>query len=291
MLLKRVAVIGTGLMGAPIARHLAAAGLAVTVWNRTEAKTEPLRAAGIAVAPTPARAVENADAVGIVLTDEAAVADVLAAPGVLAALRAGALVVEMSTTSVAAKLRFAELVRPSGARAVDAPVFGSRTEAERGELWPVVGANVADRQLAEAFLRPFSDKIFHVGDVGAGAAMKLAGNVLVLNMVADLAEAVALLRAYGVDPDHLLSVLSTTSFGCPFYIGKGRLMISRDYEPRATIEIAVKDLQLILGAARAAGLRLPTSQATARSFEVAVKRGRASDDMAALIEVLGPDVG
>jgi 3-hydroxyisobutyrate dehydrogenase-like beta-hydroxyacid dehydrogenase len=278
-------------MGAPIARHLAAAGLAVTVWNRTEAKAEPLRAAGIAVASAPTRAVENVDAVGIILTDERAVTDVLITRGLLGALRDGALVVEMSTTSVAAKLRFAALVRQSGGRAVDAPLFGSRAEAERGALWPVVGANMADRELAEAFLNPFSDRIFHVGDVGAGAAMKLAGNVLVLNMVANIAEAIALLRAHDVDPEHLLTVLSTTSFGSPFYIGKGRLMINGDYEPRASIEIAAKDLQLILAAARAAGLQLPSTQALGQLFDAARERGDGSKDMAALIEVLWPRVG
>jgi 3-hydroxyisobutyrate dehydrogenase len=284
--MRRLALIGTGVMGAPIARHLARAGLDVTVWNRTAAKAEPLRAAGIAIAPTPAAAVEGADAVGTILTDETAVLEVLTHGGVLDALRPGAAVVEMSTTSIAAKLHIAELVRRSRGRPVDAPLFGSRPDAERGALWPVVGAAEADHALAEAFLAPFSDEIFHVGDVGAGAAMKLAGNLLVLNMVANIAEAIALLGGHGVDPEQLLVVLGRTSFGSAFYRGKGRLMIDRDYEPRATTAIAAKDARLILAAARAGGVDIPSTEATARLFDVALAQGHGARDMAAVIEVL-----
>ena len=284
--MREIALLGTGVMGAPIARHLVGAGYAVTVWNRTMAKAEPLRTVGAVVASSAARAVEGAEAVGIILTDEAAVTDVLVTQGVLGALRDGALVVEMSTTSVAAKRQFGELVRECGGRPVDAPLFGSRMEAERGTLWPVVGAAAADLADAEAFLIPFSERIIHVGDVGAGVALKLAGNVLVLNMVATIAEAIAMLRAHDVDPEHLLDVLAITSFGSPFLIGKGRLMVDRDYEPRASIEIAAKDLRLILAAAEAVGLSLPTSQATKQSFEAARAQGHGSEDMAALIEIL-----
>jgi 3-hydroxyisobutyrate dehydrogenase-like beta-hydroxyacid dehydrogenase len=150
---ERVALIGTGTMGAPIAANLDGAGFAVAVWNRTGARADALRGEGIEVAETPAAAARSAEAIGIVVTDDRAVESVLeGADGVLAGLEAGALVVDMTTTSVGSKRRSAERVRVGGGRFVDSPVFGSRPQAEQGALWAVVGADPADLPSAHEFL-------------------------------------------------------------------------------------------------------------------------------------------
>ena len=285
--MERVALIGTGTMGAPIAANLAGAGRAVAVWNRTRAKAEALAGEGIEVAATPAAAARGAEAIGIVVTDDRAVESVLEGPdGVLAGLEPGALVIDMTTTSVASKPRSAELVRARGGRFVDSPVFGSRPQAEQGVLWAVVGADPADLPAARKFLGPLTEGVLHVGDVGAGAAVKLAGNLLVFAMVNGLAEAVALTEAHGIDPACLLEIVGRTGFRSPYFDVKGRQMIEGDYTPRFAVDNAVKDLRLITEAAAEAGLRLASTEAAKAVFEQASAAGLGGEDMTALVKVL-----
>lgn len=287
--MERVAVVGTGTMGAPIAVNLARAGLAVAAWNRTPAKAEALAADGVAAAATPAEAVAGADAVGIVVTDDAAVEAVLDGPdGILAGLRPGALVLDLSTTSIPAKQRFADRVRSAGGRPVEAPVFGSRPQAEAGALWPVVGGRPEDVEAARPFLAAIGEEIVHAGPIGAASAVKLAGNLLLFAMMSGLSESVALVEAHGADPEHLLAVVARTGFRSPYYESKGAQMLTGDYAPRFTIANALKDLRLILGAAADGGVELTATAATARLFERALSGGHGEQDMAALIEAVRP---
>ena len=274
-------------MGAPMAVNLARAGRAVAVWNRTRAKAEALTGEGVQVVGTPAEAARGAEAVGIVLKDDAAVEAVLEGPdGVLSGLGPGTLVLDMTTTSVASKRRSAELVRARGGRFVDSPVFGSRPQAEQGALWAVVGTDAADLPAAQEFLAPLTEGIFHVGDVGAGAAVKLAGNLLVFAMVNGLAEAVALTEAHGIDPARLVEIVGRTGFRSPYYDVKGRQMAEGDFAARFTVDNAVKDLRLIVEAAAAAGLTLASTEESKAVFERASAAGFGAEDMTALVKLL-----
>lgn len=276
-------------MGGPIAANLARAGLTVTVWNRTREKAEALARPGIAIAATPAEAARGAEAVGVIVRDDAAVEAVLEGPdGILAGLEPGALLVDMTTTSIGAKLRLAERVRAAGGRPVEAPVFGSRPQAEEGKLWPVVGASPEDYEAALDFLRPFSDEVFHAGDIGSATAVKLGGNLLLFAMMSGLAEALAFVSAHGADPGRLLAVVAKTGFRSPYFDVKGRQMIAGDYAPRFTIDNALKDLGLILEAAGETGLRLAATGAARGLFEAARAAGRGGDDTAAVFEAVRP---
>jgi len=269
-------------MGAPMATNLARAGRAVAVWNRTPAKAQGL---GAEVAETPAAAARGAEVVGIVVTDDQAVESVLEGPdGVLAG--PGALVVDMTTTSVGSKRHSAERVRAAGGRFVDSPVFGSRPQAEQGALWAVVGADEADLPAAEEFLGPLTEGVLHVGEVGAGAAVKLAGNLLLFSMLNGLAEAIALTEAHGIDPDLLLEAIGRTGFRSPYFDVKGKQMMEGDYAPRFTVDNAIKDLRLIVEAAGAVGLRLTSSEATKALFEETSAAGYGAEDMTALARAL-----
>ena len=255
-------------MGTPMAANLARAGRAVAVWNRTPAKAQGL---GAEVAETPAAAARSAEAIGIVVTDDQAVESVLEGPdGVLAGLEPGALVVDLTTTSVASKRRSAERVRAAGGRFVDSPVFGSRPQAEQGALWAVVGADEADLADVE----------------DAGAAVKLAGNLLLFSMLNGLAEAIAFTEAHGIDPAHLVEVVGRTGFRSPYFDVKGKQMMEGDYAPRFAVDNAVKDLRLIVEAAEAVGLRLTSSEATKALFEETSAAGFGAEDMTALVKAL-----
>jgi 3-hydroxyisobutyrate dehydrogenase-like beta-hydroxyacid dehydrogenase len=219
--------------------------------------------------------------------DDDAVDAVLSGPeGVLAGLEAGAVVVDMSTTSVGSKRSSAELVREARGRFVDSPVFGSRPQAEQRTLKAVAGAEPDDLEAARPFLEPLTDRIFHVGEVGAGAAVKLAGNLVLFSMMSGLAEGIALTQAYEVEPARLLEAIQSTAFGSAYYELKGTQMIEGDFAPRFAIDNAVKDLRLIAAAGEEAGVHLVGTQAVAEAFQAAAAAGFGAEDMAALVKAV-----
>ena len=283
-----VAIIGTGISGSAMARRLRRSGVEVRAWNRTRAKAEALATDGVTVAGSPREAVSGAPTVSIVVMDEPAVDAVLAGPdGVLAGLEDDALVVDFSTTSVAAKLRFDALVRDAGGRFAEAPFFGSKPELDGPGIWPAVGSRPEDRADVERALRPLCNEIFYVGAVGEASAFKLAANLLVFTMVGNLAESLALGRALGVDTALLVDVLSrATGVRAPLYTAKGRLVLDGDYEARASVALATKDLELITGAAREAGVRLPLTETAREQFERAAAAGLGEEDMIAVYKLL-----
>lgn len=268
-----------------MAGRLADAGLQVTVWNRTRAKADVLRGRGISVAQTPGEAVRGADVVLLVVLDEEAVDAILC--DALPDVGAGALVLNLSTSSAAGAGRFAGRIRERGGRPAYAPFFGSVPEAERGALWFTVGCEEKDFSAVEEALRPIGEGIVRVGDVEAAAAFKLAANVLVFTMVALIAEAIALARAQGVDPELLLSVLARgTGVRAPIYQARGRLILDGDYTARASVQMALKDLELIASAADETGLELPLTAAAHGLFRRAAGAGYAEEDMAAVYKVI-----
>jgi 3-hydroxyisobutyrate dehydrogenase len=278
--MSRVAVIGTGLAGAPIAARLSAHGHDVVAWNRTRSKAEALGQEGVEVAATPAEAAEAADAVLLCLLGEDATEAVVqrAAPS----LAPRALVVDLSTTGVASTTRFAAAIP----RAAKAPFFGSVPEAERGALFFVVGCRDEDWNDVQALLAPLGE-VFYVGDPATAAALKLSLNVLVYTMVENIAESIALARGQGVDPELVLATLARgTGVKAPIYLGRGRLIIDGDFAPRATVELARNDLALIAAAAAEAGLRLPLLDAAREVFERAGAADLDGEDMAAVAKLL-----
>ena len=282
---RKLALLGTGLIGAPAARRLAAAGVEVTVWNRTAANAAPLREDGIGVAETPAGAVAGADAVLLFLADGDAAAEVL--QRLLPALAPGTLVVDFATMSVAAAERFEAAVRAAGGRAAVAPFFGSVPEVEQGTLYAVCGSAEEDATQLRELLGGLCSGIHHAGSPGAAAALKLALNVLVFPMVELIGESLALARAQGVDPERVLDVLAEgTGVRSPIYSGRGRLILDGDFAPRATVELATKDLALIADAAAEHGLELPLAERTRERFGAAAAAGHGREDMASVAKLI-----
>lgn len=279
-------MVGTGAIGAPAARRFLAAGHEVLALDRVPQQADPLRLDGVELAPGPAAAAARADALVLLVLDGHDVADVLGEA--VPSLREGALVVDMTTSSVEEKRAFATRVREAGARPAEAPFFGSVPQAEAGELFAIVGCADADVGDVERLLAPLCSGTFRHGDVGEASALKLAANVLVFPMVELIAEALSLARAQGVDPGAVLELLEAgTGVRSPIYLARGRMMVDGDFAAHASVELASKDLELIHDTAAASDLELPLLERTRAVFEDARRAGLGEEDMAAVYKLIG----
>jgi 3-hydroxyisobutyrate dehydrogenase len=270
----RIAVLGTGTMGAPIARNLAAAAHDVVVWNRTRAKAEAVP--GATVADTPADAVDGADIVLTMLTDGDAV------KATVRGIDALPLWIQMSTVGIEATEELAEMARERGATFVDAPVLGSREPAERRELIVVASGPADAHAPCEPVFDAIAKKTIWVGEAGAGTRLKLVANAWLVSLVTGLAEAVALARALGLDPQLFFDAIADGPLDFAYARAKGREMIAEDFVPSFALKLARKDADLALSAAQRAGVELPIAQAVAKQFERAADLGHGDDDLAAV---------
>jgi len=264
--LSKVAFLGTGIMGAPMARHLAGAGHEVRAWNRTPEKAEGL---GASVAGSPAEAVEGADVVVTMLSDGPAVAQVM--DGIT--LRDDQLWWQASTVGI-------EWIGTLGDRLVDGPVLGTRQPAEQGKLTVLASGPGRDR-LADVF-EPVAAKVVDLGDeIGAGTRMKLVLNMWVLALVEGLAETLALAEGLRIDPRQFLEIITGGLMDTPYAHLKGEQMIERSFEPSFPLALAAKDAGLVADAARDAGLDLPLPALIRDQMGKAVQAGHGDEDLAA----------
>lgn len=277
--MTRIAFLGLGRMGVHMARRLLAAGHDLTVWNRTAAKAAPLAGAGAAVAGTPAEAVAGRDLVVTMLADGAAVEDVLLGPGGAApALAPGTVIADMSTIGPDAAGRVRRRL-PEGVAFVDAPVSGSVPQAEAGELVILAGGTEADVARCAGALEALG-RVRHVGPPGAGAALKLVLNGVLVANFAVLGEALAVADRLGVDTGLALDALSALSPQA------GRLKESTpDETPRFTLGLAAKDIRLALNEARTAEAHAGgVLSAVQARVDAALAAGLAGRDLTALAE-------
>ncbi|MDT7784206.1 MAG: 3-hydroxyisobutyrate dehydrogenase [Pseudonocardiales bacterium] len=275
----KIAVLGTGLMGAPIAANLAAAGHEVRVWNRTRAKAEPLAEQGAIVTDTPAEAVEGTEIVLTMLNDGPTVTATMqaAAPS----LPHDAVWVQSSTVGVEATDDHIALARSLGLEFVDAPVLGSVKPAQDGKL--VVLASGADelRDRVQPVFDVIGDRTMWVGEAGASSRLKLVANSWVLALTAAVGEAVALAESSGLDPKLFLEAVSGGAMDCAYLQMKGNAIIDRAFPPAFTVHNALKDAGLVNEAAVRANVQLDVAQASAARLNRAVTKGHGDADMAA----------
>jgi 3-hydroxyisobutyrate dehydrogenase-like beta-hydroxyacid dehydrogenase len=283
----KIAFLGLGKMGFPMARRLLDSGHTLTVWNRTPERAQPLVAAGAALAATPAQAAESADAVLTMLFDDAANEEVLfgaegdPSAGVLDALQPGALHIALSTISVALSERIAAEHARRGQLFVAAPVFGRPNVAEEGRLWIVAaGADVAIAS-ARPLLEPLSRGISVIGPEPQQAhALKLGGNFLISAMIHSLSESFVYAAGQGIDPEVFLETVNNALFQSPFYAAYGKVMLHPPLQPGATIDLGAKDLRLLREAATARQTKLSLADNLAEIFAEAQQLGLANEDWA-----------
>jgi len=265
-----------------MALRLLAAGHELSVWNRTEARTESLIREGAIAAATPAEAELGADAVITMLFDDAANNEVLFGPnGLVDALSPGALHISCSTISVAFSERLTAEHASRGQLYVAAPVFGRPNVAAEGRLWIVAaGADKAvDR--ARPLLEPLSRGISVVGSEPRQAhALKLGGNFLISAMIHSLGEAFVYAQSQEIAPEVFLEAVNSALFQSPFYAAYGNVMLHPPEVPGATIALGAKDLRLLREAAASCQTRLSLADSLAEIFADAEQTGLGNEDWA-----------
>ncbi|MEV4578280.1 NAD(P)-dependent oxidoreductase [Nonomuraea jabiensis] len=278
-----VSVLGTGIMGAAMARNLARAGHTVHAWNRSRDKAEPLAAEGVHIAGTPAAAVRDADVVLTMLYDGAAVLEVMrqAAP----ALRPGTAWVQSTTAGLDAIAELAAFAREHGLVFYDAPVLGTRQPAEAGQLLVLAAGPGESRQTVTPVFDAVGARTVWTGEDGADAGatrLKLVANSWVLAATNAAGEVLALAKALGVDPQSFFDAID----GGPLDMGylrvkTGLVLEGRLTPPSFAVTTAAKDAHLIVEAGEQHGVRLDVAAASAARFDRAAAQGHGDEDMAA----------
>ncbi len=280
------AFLGTGVMGAPMARNLARAGIEVTAWNRTAAKAQALAGDGVRPCGSAAEAAEGAGVLVTMLADAAAVE--AAAGDALAALAPDAVWIQMSTVGAAGADRLGELAAAHGVAYVDAPVLGSREPAENGELVVLASGPDGVRERCAPVFDAVAQRTTWVGAAGAGSRLKIVVNAWLMSTTAALAETLALAEGLGVESADFLDVTGDGDIGALYTRLNAPAMAAREFPLNFPVALAAKDAGLALEAAGDGAETLRVLAATHRQYERAVELGHGDDDWAAVIRAAEP---
>lgn len=284
-----IALLGLGAMGTRVAHNLLNAGYPLVIYNRTAARAPALQAQGATVAPTPRAAATQADVVISMVTDDDASRSVWLddETGARHGLAAGKIAIASSTLTVAWTRALATQLQPTGAAFLDAPVVGSRPQAEAGKLIYLVGGEAEILAQVRPILSTCGS-VQAIGDVGQGMAMKLAVNALFGIQVAALGEILGLLTRQGMTTSQAMDGLSNTPVLSPAAQGAGSLMAAHRHAPLFPTELMEKDLRYVLAAAPSAGTDLPTTIATQHVFQQAIAQGYGAQNLTAVAQLYEP---
>ncbi len=285
-----LAWIGLGAIGTPMALNLLKAGYGLTVHNRTPSRCAALEAAGAAVAPSPAAAARQADALLLCVSDDAAAEAVLlggADPAVrteaaAAGLRPGSLVIDCSTIGPATSRRLAAALAERQIRYIDAPVTGGTEGAKAGNLSVLVGGDSQDLERARPLLEVIGSRITHFGPVGAGQEAKAVNQVLVAGSYAAVAEALQLAERLGLDRHQVVEALKGGAAGSWALEHRSDQMINDHYPLGFKLALHRKDLGIALEAAAAQQLELPVTEQVAAMEDALLASGHGDLDVSAL---------
>jgi 3-hydroxyisobutyrate dehydrogenase len=272
-----IAFLGLGAMGSRMAGNLIAKGFSLTVWNRTPEAAAPLAERGARVAASPRAAAKGADIVFSMVRDDAASAAVWLDPeaGALSGIREGALAIECSTLSLAQTARVHAAGAARGVDVLDAPVAGSRPQADARQLIFLVGGEAEALEVAQPALEAMGAAIHHAGRAGAGMAVKLAVNELLAVQVAALAELTGFLARAGVAPDRGLAIIAETPVASPSLKGAAASMTAGAYAPMFPAALAEKDLAFLA----ASGADAPMAEAARAVMARAMAAGYGGDHL------------
>jgi 3-hydroxyisobutyrate dehydrogenase len=284
---QRVALLGIGTMGRGMAANLLKAGFPLTVYNRTRERAEPLAAQGATVADTPATAAKGVDVVISILADDiASRAAWLSDNGALAAMSQGSTVVECGTLSPEWIAELDEKTKARGIGLVEAPVTGSRPQAEAGQLTFLCGTEADTLEKVRPVLEVMSKAIVHLGPAGSGGQMKLINNFLCAVQVASFAEGLAWIERTNLNRAQALEMLKTGAPGSGIFNAMSQRMTDRTYEVNFLLRLMNKDIRYAQAAAAEHGVTLTTAAVTKKLFDEAEEHGLGAKDMSAVFEVI-----
>jgi 2-hydroxy-3-oxopropionate reductase len=282
--MSTIAFIGLGIMGSPMACHLARAGHTVIGYNRSPEKAAALVEAGGTAAESIEQAVKDADVVATMVPDSPDVENVLLADnGVFAHAQPGTLVIDFSSIRPDVTAELGRLGAERGLRLIDAPVSGGEPGAKNATLSIMVGGSDEDFARAKPILDTVGKTIVHVGPNGAGQTVKAANQLIVAGNIELLAEALTFLAAYGVDMQAAVTVLGGGLAGSAVLDQKAPKMLARNFDPGFRIELHHKDLGIVAAAAREAGVIVPLGAVVAQLMASAVANDEGGLDHSALL--------
>lgn len=275
-----VAVLGTGLMGAGIARNLARKGFAVRAWNRTPEKAQALKADSVEPFDTPADAARDADIIVTMLKDGPAVTEAVAAA--LPTLRKGVIWLQLSTVGDEAIDRLAAFADENGVVFYDAPVQGTRQPAEQGKLVILAAGPEDKRDVAQSVFDAIGQRTLWVSDKpGASSRLKLALNAYVFAITHGTAETLAIAKTLGVDPALVIDAVTGGPLDSGFFQGKAAAIIKGDFSTSFSVENAIKDARLVLDALAGTGVQADLVAAGLSRFQRVTDAGHGEEDIAA----------
>lgn len=283
--MTKIAVLGMGAMGSRMAARLLDAGHDVRVWNRSVDRAKSLMEKGATLASSPRDAVEDREVVISMVRDDAASRAVWLEAGALEAMPRDAVAIESSTLTPD---WIAELSKAASSRKVaflDAPVAGTRPQADAGQLIYVVGGETEALDVVRPVLDVMGGTVHHVGPNGAGTAMKLAINSLFGIQVAALAETLGLLRRTGIEDADAVEVLASMPITSPAMAGVGGLMVAKKFAPMFPIDLVEKDFAYVETAAKTLGTTVPVASKTRQVFEKAKTEGLADENIVAVAKL------
>ncbi len=285
--MERVAFIGLGIMGKPMALHLLQAGYPLTIFNRSPGPQNELVAAGAIAGTSPKHVAEQSDVVITMLPDSPDVEQVvLGVDGVLDGLQPGGLVIDMSTVLPSLARRIDETAQQKGCSALDAPVSGGQVGARDATLSIMVGGTRAAFQRAKPILEKMGKNIIHVGESGAGQVTKAANQIVVAVTIAAVSEALVLATKAGVDPARVREALLGGFAQSRILDLHGNRMLQRNFQPGFKTKLHRKDMAIVLDTARELALALPFSSTVAELMNSLIANGGGELDHSALVTVL-----
>jgi 3-hydroxyisobutyrate dehydrogenase len=282
-----VAVLGTGVMGGPMARNIARAGLTVRAWNRTVQRARDLESDGATVVERPEEAVDGADVALTMLADAPATLEV--AEAMLPALGAEAIWVQAGTIGIAPIERCIEMAQRNGTTILDAPVVGTAKPAQDAKLTVLASGPDDAIDRCEPIFRAIGKKTVRLGAAGTATRVKLAVNAWVLAQTQGTAEALALGKGLGVSLAQMLDALEGGPTDSPYFRMKSKLMDDGDYPTSFSLRLAAKDAALVAEAAAQAGVDAPALRTIAQRLAEGVEAGYGEEDMAATYRLSSPD--
>jgi len=286
--IMKIAFIGTGLMGAPMAERVTHSGHSLIVYNRTREKAENLRSPGAEVADSPAKAIAESDCTILMLSDARAIEETILSTESLPALT-GHTVIQMGTISPSQSLSIRDAVKKAGGDYLEAPVLGSIPEAGSGKLIVMVGATKEQYERWLDLLKCFSPNPIRIGDVGQAAALKLGLNQLIGSLTTSFCLSLGFIERSGIDPNIFMEILRKSALYAPSFDKKLNRYLDRDYSnPNFPTKHLAKDLRLILEEGEKVGLDTSGLAGIYQIIEKAQNGGFSDSDYSAIFEIVCP---
>ncbi len=284
--MKNIGFLGTGLMGQPMVLRLLEAKMTVTAYNRTPSKLQPLQAAGARVVNSPEAAIETSDCSILMLSDRAAIEQVLLSPQFLPRLE-NRTIIQMGTIAPAESQLIRDAIVNAGGEYLEAPVLGSIPQVKTGELIVMVGSTKEQFERYLPLFKHFSTAPMYVGEVGKAAAMKLALNQLIAGLTSTFALSLGFASRQGVDIEQLMSVIRQSALYAPTFDKKLSRMRDRNYDhPNFPTKHLLKDINLFLESASTLGLDTSSLEGIKQTIERAIALSFADGDYSAIYSAI-----